>query len=287
MSGNICLISACCPLTKTMRDELNQIDVCFVVDTTGSMSPFLSAARGALMNAMSQLSAQNDADLRVGLVEFRDHPPQEHSFVTRHYPLTVDLRVIEQAIGKLEASGGGDFPEAVFDGAQEAALLTLWRPHSSRFIMLVGDAPPHGYETSGRTGERARGGRTASTDSPASPACLCGMTLAQTTAAIESQRAVLHALPMSANENTIRSFTSLAQATGGLCAETTQADVVVERIQAMIAAELRHIPEDRAVLSAGTVDTAALSDKLGITRRQAAMSLARLGRRGLLNVSRS
>jgi hypothetical protein len=255
------------------------------------MSPFLSAARGALMNAMSQLSAQNDADLRVGLVEFRDHPPQEHSFVTRHYPLTVDLRVIEQAIGKLEASGGGDFPEAVFDGVQEAALLTPWRPHSSRFIMLVGDAPPHGYETNAPNAGRRRG-RTAAPEAaapvaPIEPKCLCGMTLAQTTAATEAQRAVLHALPMSANENTIRSFTALAQATGGFCAETTEADVVVERIQAMIAAELRHIPEDRAVLSAGTVDTAALSDKLGITRRQAAMSLARLGRRGLLNVSRS
>ncbi len=266
-----------------MRDELNQIDVCFVVDTTGSMSPFLSAARGALMDAMAQLGRQNDADLRVGLVEFRDHPPQEHTFVTRHYTLTAELPTIEKAIEKLEASGGGDYPEAVFDGVQEAAILTPWRNHSSRFIMLVGDAPPHGFEAnaSGRK-RREVSPEIPHSSTPPLPHCLCGLTLAQTTAAAEDNRSIVHALPMANAVDTIAAFTAIAQGTGGICAEATDAQVVVERIKTMIVNELQHIPLDRSVLSAGTFDTAILSDKLGITRRQAAISLARLGRRKLL-----
>ena len=87
------------------------------------MSPFLGAARSALLDTIETLGAKSGVDIRVGLVEYRDHPPQESSFVTRHYPLTDDLDRMRKAVNKLRADGGGDAPEAVYDGVQEAALL--------------------------------------------------------------------------------------------------------------------------------------------------------------------
>ena len=94
-----------------MKELLNQVDLCFVIDTTGSMGGFLQSARDALVETLTALTEKQNLDLRVALVEYRDHPPQEHSFVARKYPMTSDLRQIERAIADLKAEGGGDRPQ--------------------------------------------------------------------------------------------------------------------------------------------------------------------------------
>ena len=43
----------------------------------------------------------------------------------------------------LKARGGGDAPEAMFDGLLEATNLD-WSEKSKRFVFLVADSPPHG-----------------------------------------------------------------------------------------------------------------------------------------------
>lgn len=110
-----------------MKNELNQVDLCFVVDTTGSMSPFISAAREALLETISTLSKKSGVNLQIALVEYRDHPPQEMTYVTKHHTLTSDMKKMEKVIAELYANGGGDHPEAVYDGVCEAAVLTEWR----------------------------------------------------------------------------------------------------------------------------------------------------------------
>jgi hypothetical protein len=41
------------------------------------------------------------------------------------------------------AEGGGDLPEAVADGLDEALKLS-WREVSTKIVVLISDAPPHG-----------------------------------------------------------------------------------------------------------------------------------------------
>jgi hypothetical protein len=62
-----------------MADKLNQVDLAFVVDTTGSMGPFIAAAQHQMVAMLRALAedAQVAIDLQVGVVEYRDHPPQE------------------------------------------------------------------------------------------------------------------------------------------------------------------------------------------------------------------
>ena len=280
----------------TAGDGLNHVDLCFVVDTTGSMSPFIGAARAALIDTVRALAAKSGVDLRVGLVEYRDHPPQERSFVTRHHALTSDLARTQKVINGLRADGGGDAPEAVYDGVSEAALLTEWRPHSCRFILLVGDAPPHGYAAPTRAaadgGARGAAGRRGSrrapqvAGEPGGPRCLCGLNAAQATAAAEEARVTVIALPMQTDAQTVGAFTELAGATGGECAPTTSAEHVVARIGEMLDAEFKELAFDREVLEAakcsGAPDAGEIASQLGRTRLQAARALARLGRRGFL-----
>lgn len=282
------------PTSPSGGDGLNHVDLCFVVDTTGSMSPFIAAARAALLDTVRALAAKGGVDLCVGLVEYRDHPPQEHSFVTRHHPLTSDLARVQKVINGLRADGGGDAPEAVYDGVSEAALLAEWRPHSCRFILLVGDAPPHGYSAPAQTAAGTRGAarRRGTRRAPhvageaGAPRCLCGLDAAQATAAAEEARVTVIALPMQADAQTLGAFTELAGATGGACAPATSAEQVVARIGEMLDAEFKELGFDREVLEAakraGALDAGEIASQLGRTPLQAARALARLGRRDFL-----
>ena len=84
-----------------------------------------------------------DVDVRLGVVEYRDHPPQD-TMVFQVHPLVGDFRAARKYLDSLRASGGGDEPEAVFAGVVAACRELSWRRHARRMAMLVGDAPPHG-----------------------------------------------------------------------------------------------------------------------------------------------
>lgn len=77
------------------------------------------------------------------IVAYRDHPPQDHSYVTKILPFTSSIPSVKEFLGTLYASGGGDGPEAVTAGML-AALEGAWRPDAAKMIVLVADAPPHG-----------------------------------------------------------------------------------------------------------------------------------------------
>jgi von Willebrand factor type A domain len=270
-----------------MDEALNRVDLCFVVDTTGSMGPFIEAAKRELLAAIDRLRADNALDLQVGLVEFRDHPPQDSSFVTRVYPLTGDLRTMQAAINGLRADGGGDAPEAVYDGVHEACTAANWRAHSCRFAMLVGDSPPHGFraaapEEAAARGRRRHGGYG---DSWAD-GCPCGLTAHSVAAAAENQGVTVHGLCMGSAPVTLASFAEIAAGTGGQCAPATSAQAVVENIARVLAEEFRELPFDAQVLETvrrqESLEASPIADALGRPRLQVAAALARLGKRGFL-----
>ena len=252
------------------EDLLNQVDLCLVVDTTGSMGSFLDAARQHLRATIESLCAANQVNARVGLVEYRDHPPQERSFVTKVYPMTADRAHTQKVIAKLLASGGGDSPEAVYDGVRDGCTKMEWRPHSLRFLLLVGDAPPHGTQAHLGIGN----------------ACPCGLTLHDVTATAEQHGVAIHALCMTGGA-TQEAFQAMAQGTGGTCVLAGNANAVIEVMTSVLDREFRALPFDREVLAAaqsiGEPDTQKIADQLNQPRGPVAASLARLSRRNLLD----
>lgn len=255
-------------------DMLNRVDFCLVVDTTGSMGTFLSMAKQHLTNAVRALSADANLDLRVGVVEYRDHPPQEKSFLTKVYPLTGDLGQVQKVIDSLQAMGGGDSPEAVFDGVVDACEKQEWREHSLRLALLVGDAPPHGAMA-----HRAEPGQ------PARDTCPCGYTVHSVTAAAESRGVTVHALAMSAHKPLTDAFSAIAVGTGGSCVVADQASKVIETLRGVLAREFGSLELDRqvweAVQAVGTSETATVAAHLNMARGPVASALARLEKREL------
>jgi von Willebrand factor type A domain len=260
-----------------MSEALNQVDLCFVVDTTGSMGPFIQSAQQRLLETIEALGSDHRVDLWLGLVEYRDHPPQDHSFVTRTNALTPDRGRIRQAIDALKADGGGDAPEAVYDGVHAACSGMAWRAHSARFALLIGDAPPHGF--------RRRGISMVARERDSTGHCPCGLTVQAVTAAAENARVVVHALCMGAAPITREAFAEIASGTGGHSSAEVEGNAVLERIVETLSKEFADLRFDAAVLDTArrleTLDPDGIAAEIGEARLPVSAAIARLGRRGL------
>lgn len=128
------------------------IDVVFCCDTTSSMSSYLAKTKDVVKQLIEKIRNKvvgETIDVKFGFVCYRDHPPQDSSYVTKTKELC-DQQEILDFIFKQEAQGGGDYPEAVMDGLWEAATNIKWRnplgTPTLRYIIHIADAPPHGDE---------------------------------------------------------------------------------------------------------------------------------------------
>lgn len=125
-----------------------QLDLCFLCDSTGSMGQYIYAAQKNICSIVEKVAGSEQADVRFALVAYRDHPPQDSSFVTRVFPFTADVAVMKRNVDTMSASGGGDGPEAVTAALHDGMHLP-WRPNAAKIAVLIADAPPHGLEPTG------------------------------------------------------------------------------------------------------------------------------------------
>ncbi|CAL8388839.1 unnamed protein product [Arctogadus glacialis] len=87
--------------------------VCFVIDTTGSMSDDIAAAKDVVYNIIDSKKGTQDEPSEYILVPFND---PDFGPMTR----TTDPQVMKNEISKLKAKGGGDEPEMCLSGLQMA-----------------------------------------------------------------------------------------------------------------------------------------------------------------------
>ena len=70
------------------KDPL-KIEVCFVLDTTGSMSGLIEGAKQKIWSIANEItSAKPTPDIRVGLIGYRDRGDE---YVTKAFDLTDDI----------------------------------------------------------------------------------------------------------------------------------------------------------------------------------------------------
>jgi hypothetical protein len=119
------------------------VEVAFVLDTTGSMGGLIEGAKRKIWSiATSVLDCNPEADIRMGLVAYRDIGDD---YVTRTFDLTTDIQGLYGNLLELRAQGGGDWPESVNEALDVAVNKLHWTSGGDvrRIVFLVGDAPPH------------------------------------------------------------------------------------------------------------------------------------------------
>ena len=131
------------PLPPIVANQRPQIELVFVLDTTGSMGGLIAAAKEKIWSIASTMaSAQTAPDIKMGLVAYRD---RGDAYVTQTIPLSSDLDSMYAKLMDFQAEGGGDGPESVNQALHDAVDKISWsqNPNTYKVIFLVGDAPPH------------------------------------------------------------------------------------------------------------------------------------------------
>ena len=146
------ILSACAMLSfwqplfaKTVPTSQSKprIEVCFVLDTTGSMGGLIEGAKQKIWSiANEMISAQPTPELKLGLIGYRDRGDE---YVVKSFSLTDDIDAIYGRLREFQAGGGGDTPESVNEALAEAIHKMPWSSDTKvlKIIFLVGDAPPH------------------------------------------------------------------------------------------------------------------------------------------------
>ena len=253
-----------------MYDEINAVDLAFVVDTTGSMGGLIAAAQRQMIRMLEELTQAADIQLHLGVVEYRDHPPQD-TLVYKLYDFTGNMKEAQRTINNLEANGGGDAPEAVLDGITAACRALSWRKSARRLLVLVGDAPPHGV---GTHGDGFKDG------------CPCGETIASVTALAEEKCVTIHALGLTSTVE--ESFTEISSLTGGKFFSSAQGTQAIEHLASLLRVEFADLEVDRRVLALQQaqpeLSIEEMANQLQVSRYAISTSLVRLLSRDLIEV---
>jgi len=129
--------------TAPTRQSKPRIEVCFVLDTTGSMGGLIEGAKQKIWSiANEMIGAQPTPELKLGLIGYRD---RDDEYVVKSFSLTDDIDAIYGHLREFQAGGGGDAPESVNEALAEAIHKMPWSNDNKvlKIIFLVGDAPPH------------------------------------------------------------------------------------------------------------------------------------------------
>lgn len=187
-------------LNKKALKSIGDMDVVFVIDCTGSMGPYIDEARTYMVDIAKDIEKKNKLNLKFAVVAYRDHPPQDMTFVTNVFDF-VNIDGLQGILNQLSASGGGDRAEAVWDGVKAACELS-WRKNSDRIVYLVGDSPPHGHEGANSGDSFPRG-------------CPCNITDQDLVKLLNTKKIELNAHSIAAHEDTTKAFKLLADPTKG------------------------------------------------------------------------
>lgn len=119
-----------------------RLDLVFLVDATGSMGDEIGKLKATLRTIADEVARlPSRPDTCFGLVAYRD---RGDAFLVRRHDFTNDIGGFQSVLDALQASGGGDYPEAMNEAFNETVHKLSWRgTGTARMVVLLADAPPH------------------------------------------------------------------------------------------------------------------------------------------------
>lgn len=136
------------------------LDLVFVIDTTGSMAPYIDSTVASAQSILSSLDARH-VNYRIGVVDYKDADGCADYDAVTDLSFTNDGAAIKAALASLQGkvSGGCDTPEDVLSGVDRALSLP-WRNGVKKVVVQMGDAPgkdpePHSGLTTAKVAAHA------------------------------------------------------------------------------------------------------------------------------------
>ncbi|CAF3832248.1 unnamed protein product [Rotaria magnacalcarata] len=175
-----------CQADHSTLEMYQGIDVCFVIDTTGSMDKYFEKVKQAIIRIVNDnqtflAKIKSKCDFQFAIVDYRDHEP-EGDYIYHKCDFTNHTAAMDYVMN-LKSGSGGDLPEAVLDGLDAACALN-WRKNADHLLFHILDAPPHGKIYTKRPDKWSNG-------------CPCGKTAQIILQAMKNKKIAYHILPCS------------------------------------------------------------------------------------------
>lgn len=126
-------------IAQTKENEI-PLDVVFIMDTTGSMGEEIQRLKNTIEIINLNLAGDSQTKVQFGMVLYRD---KKEAYVTKVIPLTGDLEKFKKELNKVDAAGGGDYPEDLQSALKDSMKEIEWRQNAIRLTFIITDAPPH------------------------------------------------------------------------------------------------------------------------------------------------
>ncbi len=123
----------------TKHEENIPMDIVFVLDTTGSMSKEIKSLLATIELIHLNLNSLGGS-IQFGMVLYRD---KNEEYITKVIPLTSDIQAFKEELSKVDANGGGDYPEDLQSALRDSIQKINWRKNSVKLNFVITDAPPH------------------------------------------------------------------------------------------------------------------------------------------------
>ena len=120
-----------------------------MLDATGSMSAYINESKFTIKEIISSIEnrfPKTKFEINYGIVAYRDHSDKN---LIEKKNLSNNINEITNFLNSIEATGGDDTPEAVFDGLDEICKINWSKSNSAlggcqRIVFHIADSPPHG-----------------------------------------------------------------------------------------------------------------------------------------------
>lgn len=121
--------------------KLKEIDLMYMIDTTGSMGDELEYIKAELVDMVERIASKDEAvSIRISVNFYRD---EGDDYVVKYFDFRNDVNDIMALIKDETANGGGDMPEAVHTALDNVVSGHQWRTNALKLCFFVLDAPPH------------------------------------------------------------------------------------------------------------------------------------------------
>jgi Mg-chelatase subunit ChlD len=115
----------------------NPVDLIMLIDTTGSMKPYLRAIKSEI-KTISKNIISKDENSRIGFMLYRD---TKDKYLTKKIEFNNNIEEIERESKYFYADGGGDKAEPMYEAIQQA-LEKFEFQNENRVIVVITDAKP-------------------------------------------------------------------------------------------------------------------------------------------------
>jgi hypothetical protein len=125
-----------------MNIDKPEVDVCFLVDCTGSMRNYIEAIKKNVKQVTIELEKKfGKSDIRFAFVRYTDY---DVTNATTFVDFTSDHSELESFLCEISASGGDDSAEDAMGGLKVAFDNLGWRPLCTKVLLHIADFPCHG-----------------------------------------------------------------------------------------------------------------------------------------------